>query len=62
MSRVTIFRFHVHQWEIFVLSIENVWVIPLLKGEKITTRLSLKYAKLSVKLFYDHYKRCQTIL
>ena len=27
----------------------------LLKGEKITTRLSLKYAKLSVKLFYDHY-------
>ena len=24
------------------LSIEDVWVIPLLRGEKITTRLSLK--------------------
>ena len=28
----------------------------LLGDEKITTRLSLKYAKLSVKLYYDHYQ------
>ena len=27
-----------------VLSIEDVWVISLSRGEKITTRLSLKYA------------------
>ena len=36
-----------------VLSIEDVWVIPLLRVGKITARLSLKYAKLSVELFYD---------
>ena len=41
---------------LLLLSIEDVWVIPLLRGEKTTTRLSLKYAKLSVKLFYGHYR------
>ena len=51
----------------FVLSIENVWAIPLLRDEKISTRLSLKYANPSVKLFYDHFqgefinKYCQHI-
>ena len=39
-----------------VLSIEDVWVIPLLRGDKITIKLSLKYAKLSVKLFYENYQ------
>ena len=48
------------------MSIEDVWVIPLLRGEKITTRLGLKCAKLSVKLYYDHQcefinKYCQHI-
>ena len=37
----------------------------LLEGEKITTRLGMKYAKLSERLFYDKYqpeflnKHCQ---
>ena len=29
----------------------------LLEGEKITTRLGMKYAKLSDRLFYDQYQR-----
>ena len=41
---------------ILVLSIEDVWIIPLLRGEKITTRLSLICAKLLIKLFHDHYQ------
>ena len=29
----------------------------MLKGEKITTRLGMKYTKLSDRLFYEHYQR-----
>ena len=34
-----------------VLSIEDVWVMPLLGGKYITTRLSLKYKTVYTKQF-----------